>query len=192
MVLTELFNKFLSHCQRKGLSENSCRAYITDLNDFDNWIGRNGNSDLPDKSIITAWITDLWNRKLAPTTIKRRLTCLKLTFSWLEEEELIEINPFNSIKSRIKLPRNLPRDIKKSELKALLKQTELEASQSNKITNSTIWLGLEIMFATGIRVGELCKIQLNDLNIEEGKIMVHGKGNRERPVFLEDFPLISG
>ena len=181
-----LFNEFLNSCRSKGLSEHTYRAYSTDLNSFKNWVNRQTGLDWSDKSIATNWIAEMWKQELAPATIKRRLTCLKLTFNWLEEEQLIEFNPFRMVKTKIKMPRTLPRDLKKSELQALLTQAKEETRESNSITKSTILLALEIMFATGVRVGELCLITIDDLNVEEGVIRIHGKGNRERVVFLVD------
>ena len=101
-------------------------------------------------------------RRLAPATLKRRVACLKSVFGWLEDEGQANGNPFHRLKLVIRLPRQLPRDLKKPELKLLLLQASKEARSEKSVTSLTLWVAVELMFSTGIRVGELCRIILSD------------------------------
>jgi integrase/recombinase XerD len=186
MRLSEHINRFMDHCRRSGLSNHTCRAYRCDISDFEAWAANSKLRGPIDKSWIAAWIADMRLRGLAPTTIKRRLACLKSTFGWLEDQEYIEDNPFLKCKTLIRLPKSLPRDLNRSELRVLFQAAAREARESTDISKYTLWLSLELMFCTGIRVGELCRIRLEDLDVEGGVIRVHGKGNRERIVFIVD------
>ncbi len=139
-----------------------------------------------DKLVIRQWISDMRARKLAPASIKRRIACLKATFRWLEEEGWIASNPFHKFHTAIRVPKTLPRSLNRSEMRAIFKQAALEAQETNSISRLTLWLALEILFSTGVRIAELCDIRLYDVDLEIGIILIHGKGSRERLVYLVD------
>ena len=183
MNLTIGFSEFLKHCRRQGLSSHTLRAYRTDLNDFSRWARRSGTEHF-DKAAVEAWITDMRDRRLAPTTIKRRLACLRVACGWLQDEGLLPENPLLNLKTTIRLPKSLPKSLSRSELAQIFSQAETEAKESNDLGRQTLWLALEIMFATGMRVGELCDLRLADIDLENGVLRVHGKGNRERVVYV--------
>lgn len=185
MKLAEAFSEFRTNCQRQGLSQHTCRAYQCDLNDFEKWLKRT-KPRVIDKDAIGVWISALQARKLAPATIKRKVACLKVAFNWLEAQGSIVENPFHGFRIVIRVPRTLPRALSRSELQIVFKQASLDAKESAYFAKTTLWLALEILFATGVRVSELCGIGLGDLDLEGGVILVHGKGNRERQVYLVD------
>nr|VFK56551.1 MAG: integrase/recombinase XerD [Candidatus Kentron sp. TUN]VFK62894.1 MAG: integrase/recombinase XerD [Candidatus Kentron sp. TUN] len=116
---------------------------------------------------------------------------------------MLEINPFHKAAIKIKLPSRLPRGLGKEEIRNLLRtplrelgfskrkdchsEALLAAARSHHgHLQFTTLLSIELLFATGVRVGELVKIELDDLNLKEGMIYIHGKGDRERVVFLPD------
>lgn len=185
MNLTTGFNKFLRHCERQGLSLHTCRAYSSDLNEFQKWFFGADRTKM-DKASIEHWISDMRERGLGPATIKRRLACLKVACRWLEEEDLFHENPFHHFRTKIRIPRTLPKALNRSELTAIFRQAAKEANGSKELSKHTILLSVEMLFATGIRVSELCGIRLTDLDLENGSIRIHGKGNRERLVYLVD------
>ena len=187
MDFTRLSTEFLEHCRRKGLSLHTQRAYRQDLRDYGAWLRRIEGRDPLDKETVVGWISNLHDRGLAPASIKRRIACLKVKFGWLEDEERIASNVFHTLKTRIRLPRRLPRDLTKDELRALFARAAAEArSRPNDVPRATLHLGLELLFATGMRIGELCGIRLENLDIAGGTIRINGKGNRERRVYLVD------
>ncbi|MBL4693664.1 MAG: tyrosine-type recombinase/integrase [Magnetovibrio sp.] len=179
-------NDFLEDCRRKNLSGHTVRAYQQDLNDFRHWLKRSDGLDLLSKDTIGAWISDLAARRLAPTTIKRRVACLKVLFRWLEDEGRIEHNPFLGFRTHIKIPKKLPKNLSKSELRSLMGSPRALTFSEVTFSDDCLLLALEILFSTGIRVGELCSIQLENLDLETGIITIKGKGNRERKVYLVD------
>jgi len=185
MNLTTAFNNFLKNCERQGLSSHTCRSYSSDLNDFQKWFLASEKAKM-DKAAISLWISDMRERGLGPATIRRRVACLKVTCRWLTEEGLLSTNPFHHLRTRIRIPKTLPKALNHSELEALLRQASLEADGAHGLSKLTIWLAVEMLFATGIRVSELCGIRLKDLDLENGTIRIHGKGNRERLVYLVD------
>lgn len=185
MNLDQFFEQFLGYCHQQGLSAHTLRAYRNDMNDYSKWRLFN-NITAIDKASVANWIADMRFRKLAPATIKRRVACLRVVFGWLEEEGRWDPNPFYRFKTAIKLPKCLPRDLTRIELRELLTQAAVEAQATNDVSKMAFYLGLELMFLTGVRVGELCSICLADLGLESGIIRIHGKGNRERLIYLVD------
>ena len=178
---------FLDHCRSKGLSVHSLKAYRQDLDDYALWLRRAGRMDAFTKEAISEWVLALQERQMAPASIKRRIACLKVMCRWLEDEEVIESSPFHRMRLSIRLPRQLPKNIKREELKALFAAARRASSEGPKrMTWLTIRLGLELMFTTGVRVSELCAIELDDIDFTEGSITIRGKGNRERRVYFVD------
>lgn len=157
------FREFLNNCKNRGLSKRTHRAYLCDLSKFEKWIAREGISMI-DKIVVRRWISDMRMRKLAPATIKRRIACLKTTFRWLVEEGSLQVNPFHNFRTEIRIPKTLPKSLTRSEMSAIFKQAASDARNLKRISKFTIWLALEILFSTGIRVSELCDIRLDDLD----------------------------
>jgi len=130
--------------------------------------------------------------KSAPATIKRRIACLKVMFHWLEENSLLTQNPFHTLRTAIQLPRRLPRNLNQRELGQLFGTPLNKTLTQDKQKRRTLFLALEILFTTGVRIGELCTITLGNLDPEAGIIRITGKGNRERCVFLISEDIIAG
>ncbi len=186
MDANSLFDRFLDHCKRDGLSENTIRAYRSDLTDYQQWSIRSEKQGPICKDTISGWISDMRDRQLAPGTVKRRVACLKSVFGWLEEDGGIECNPFHRFKLVIRLPRQLPRDLKGHEIGLLFRKASQEAQVEKNLSSLTLWVAIELLFSTGIRVGELCSIMLNDIDRGNRSILIHGKGSRDRMVFVVD------
>jgi len=186
MDLISAQTDFLKFCQRKNLSEHTLRAYRQDISDFNVWVRRELVEHPLSKDAVGAWISNLTERRLAPTTIKRRVACLKVLCRWLEDEGIAAPNPFNGFRTHIKLPKRLPKNLSRTELKALLGKQSKASSKGEAFGQHTLHLALEVLFATGIRVGELCSIRLEDLDLPSGTINIKGKGNRERKVYIVD------
>lgn len=179
---------FISHCMfDKRLSSKTIKAYKIDLQQFYHFIEQNkypSNAAQIDKTIIRAYIQSLCQYK--PKTIKRKIASAKALFNFLEFDDLIEINPFRKVKTRIKEPRVLPIVMDIPEIKNIL-------AQVYKIKNQTLTsFGfeskeilrdlaiIELLFATGIRVTELVSLKEENIDLRARYIKVKGKGDKER------------
>ncbi|MDH3998641.1 MAG: tyrosine-type recombinase/integrase [Desulfuromonadales bacterium] len=204
MHIADACETFLDYCSSvKNLSTHTIRAYKIDLAEFKKFMG----SQIPiadcDKHCLRRYLAFLYNqRRLKATSIKRRFACLKALFHWLEEDEVIDLNPFHRFKTRIKLPARLPRSLSRNIINQLFQHvakdlglhphqtyTEIDYKalcNPTKYNNLTLFVALELLFSTGIRVGELVNIKLCDLDISEGVVDIYGKGDRQRRVFLPD------
>ncbi len=154
MDVSHVSTQFLDYCRNKGLSPHTLRAYRQDLDDYRRWLRRSGCADPIGKEAVAAWLSDMRDRDLSAASIKRRLACLKVMFRWLEDEGGMAVNPFHKLRLSIRLPRPLPRNLTRGELRELL---SCAASESEKrprdIACSMLRLAIELLFATGARVG---------------------------------------
>ncbi|KIX14695.1 tyrosine-type recombinase/integrase [Dethiosulfatarculus sandiegensis] len=181
--LLEQFNLFISYCRRKGLSDHTIRAYQKDLSDYFEYLYVL-SGPLTGKKLLESWLSKMRSRGYSPATIKRKIASLRSAFAWLEEEELITANPFLGFKTSIKLPKRLPKSLTKFELAALFRQAELEAETSNNLTCKSLQLAIELMFATGVRVAEICSLCPSDVDLQGGVLRIFGKGSKEREVYV--------
>ncbi|MBF0172636.1 MAG: tyrosine-type recombinase/integrase [Magnetococcales bacterium] len=192
MNLEVLSLGFISYCQEKGLSPHSLRAYKQDLKGFLTWLESHDGVDPFNRETISEWILQLRGKKMAPASIRRKIAFLKVMYRWLHENGKIALNPFHLFRTTINVPRRLPRHLRTDELRMLL-QNPSSGSPLVSIKDFpqvTLKLAVELMFATGVRIGELCSIKVSDINLLEEKISIRGKGNRERIVFIVDPELI--
>jgi len=184
----EIINQYLEFCKYpKGLNPKTIKAYRIDLTQFYNFIC-SYNKEM-DKSGITSYITHI-SKQYKPKSIKRKIASLKAFFSYLEYEEIIDQTPFHKIKTHYKDPFILPRTIPISFATAIFKTAYIQMTDAENgdfslnrylslLRNVAV---LELLFATGIRVSELCSLKDKDVNLTEKYIKVYGKGAKERVI----------
>ena len=188
--------RFIAHCQySKSLSSNTVRAYGQDLADFCEFIGPGKQITSISAGKVEAYIQDvLGRRQLAAATAKRRLGCLKVFFAWSESSKYSACNPLDKFSLSIRLPRRLPRTITREELRQIVRASTpashvIHSGDVRVSTQIVSHLAILLMASTGIRVAELSAISLADIHAEEGWIRIHGKGDRERTVFITNVGL---
>lgn len=190
MTLTEARTKFLRHCESAiSLSHHTLRAYCSDLDDSQKYLGVGKKISSIEKDHLRQYIRHLREqRQFKETTIKRRLASLKLLFKWATQEEFIKVNPFDSLNERIRLPKRLPRGLDRVDQAMLRKAVAIKAHTDDfdAVRDKT---AIHLLLETGIRVGELVAIHLNDLSLANGCLVINGKGNRQRLVYLLQKPL---
>ena len=190
MTLTEARKQFLRHCGSAiSLSPHTMRAYCSDLDDTLSYFGLRKKLESVEKDHLRQYIRHLReHRRFKETTIKRRLASLKLLFKWAMQEEFIKTNPFDSLNERIRLPKRLPRALDRGDQATLRKAVAIQSRTDNFdiVRGKT---AIHLLLDTGIRVGELVAINLNDLSLANGCLVINGKGNRQRLVYLLQKPL---
>jgi integrase/recombinase XerD len=184
MTLTEYKEKYLRHCELAiNLSENTLRAYGSDIDDMLSYLGRRTRIKSVKVEHLRGYLAQMReHRNLKETTIKRRLASLKLFFKWASRENLLANDPFEFLNERIRLPRRLPRALDRGDSQALRRRLSIErASDFDEFRTKTM---VHLLLDTGIRVGELVAISLKDVSMSSSSILIHGKGNRQRLVYL--------
>lgn len=177
--------RFLEHCRiAKRLSSHTLRAYETDLAEFSTFVGGETAVDAIDRNLLRGFAGHLFDvRELKETTVKRRMAAIKVMFRWLEVDEVVELSPFHRLDLTIRLPRRLPRSLTVEEMRRLLRTAEREA-QGGGPSERMLHFVVVCLFSTGLRISELTAAKLSDVDTCESSILVHGKGSRERKVYL--------
>ena len=123
----------------------------------------------------------LYQRKLSRNSISRKLSSIRSFYNYLKEEDLVKENYFKEINNPKKTA-NLPKYAKDNDLEKLFQSFDKKTPLGQR--NSLI---LEMLYATGIRVGELVKIKVNEIDIYNRSIKIHGKGRKERIVYYGSY-----
>lgn len=181
MEIRKLQEQYLVFCKyRKELDDKTLKAYRIDLRQYFEWV----KSEEPGKAEIEEYITKL-HISFKQKTVKRKLASIKAFYNYLEEEELIEENPFRKIKVKFKEAVVLPRIIPREEIELLLNYM-YNHKPNSKRKNVGGWKRdvtiIEMFFATGARVYEISNIRAECVDLKSGLICFKGKGNKERYV----------
>lgn len=142
----------------------------------------------PEKETIEQYITEL-HKKYKQKTIKRKIASIKAFYSYLEEEELVEQNPFRKIKVKFKETIILPRIIPREEIEQLLNYIYASLSSLSRIQYKHSLRDaavIEVFFATGARVYEISNIRAENINLNSGLIRIMGKGGKERYIQISN------
>lgn len=183
IILVDAISRFIDHCRVvKRLSANTLRAYKADLDDFSSFVGKEAVVGAADRESLRHYARKLFDDdELKETSVKRRMASLKVMFRWLEIDELISLSPFHRLDISIRLPRKLPRALTVDEIRRLILACENLGDSHN---GTMLRFVVICLFSTGLRVGELTGIEQMDVDLSGHSILVRGKGNRERRVFL--------
>ena len=176
---------FLEHLAvERGASPNTLRAYAVDRHEFAAFLGREGAAPATaDAHLVRAYLAWLHQRRLAKTSIARKLASVRSCFKFLARRGVVERNPARQVRSP-RPPRKLPSFLPKDESKDLLDRP-LERSEAGRRDRAL----LELLYATGIRVAECCGLDGDDLDRSLGTVRVLGKGDKERVVPVGDTAL---
>lgn len=185
MHLQSVCDLFLNHCDSAiSLSEHTLRAYRGDLRHAQRSLGQQTKLETINKDCLRRYIGHMRNElSLKESTIKRRIACLKLLFKWARQESILKTNPFDTLNERIRLPKRLPRAIDSADARKLriIASTTSNAESFDAHCKRT---AISLLLETGIRVGELSGIRIEDVSLSDKCIKIHGKGNRQRFVYL--------
>lgn len=186
--LSNQIQHYLSYCLlQKKLSEKTIKAYRIDLAQFESHCV-DGEKPFT-KSCISNYIQGL-HTKFKPKTVKRKIACIRAFINYLHFDEQIESNPISKIHLEFREPVTLPKSLPLTTIKKLLKVAyqSLEKPQTQYQHNMRLRdiAVLELLFATGLRVSELCSIAAKNIDLKNGFVKVQGKGARERIVFISN------
>lgn len=185
MNLENLINIYLEHCSiQNNLSFKTLKAYNTDLSQFREFTKDN---DFLNKSNIEDYIAYLKSLSYKIKTIKRKIASLKAFFSFLNYQDYIEFNPFYKIKLKIKDSFMLPKIITIDDLNKLFNIIEenIEITNNSKYVYKELLRDraiLELLLASGMRIGELCTLKRSNIMYSSNLIKIKGKGSKERMI----------
>ena len=170
---------FETHVQsERGLSANTVKAYLNDLRqlaEHAQTVHRDNPADL-DIRTIRSFLANARTRGKSRATIARRTTTIATFTQWLARTGRAESDPGAKL-VRPSINRELPNVLKHSDVRALFEAMEVVDEKSQR--NIAI---LELLYATGIRVSELCGLDIDDIDFNRRVVRVLGKGSKERTV----------
>ena len=189
MNLEKHLNSFIIEMRNtKNLSNKSIKAYYSDILNFIKFLNEPNNKLVNSENIIK--YIDLLRtiKKLKDSSIKRKIISLKIFTQYLYDCSLIETYPFQRLKFKYKKEHTLPKTLTIEEVKKLLYciTSSFSLTSSNfKIFEGTRDLAIiDLLISTGIRIGEICSIKLNDINMTDKTLLIHGKGKKQRLLYL--------
>ncbi|MCM1041140.1 MAG: tyrosine-type recombinase/integrase [Bacteroides sp.] len=183
-TITEAIKTFLWHCRfEKGLDEKTIQAYRVDLRQVTEIVGEQTDIFALMKTDIKQYLQSIAHFK--HKTIKRKVATLRSMLNYLECEYDDYINPMRKMQIKMKEPMRLPIVMTIEEIRHMIDFLYLQPVRYAKGTYSYMATirniaVIELLFASGMRVSELCNLRNKDVDMASGEVRVIGKGNKER------------
>ena len=175
---------FLKYVEReRHYSAHTCRAYRHDLADFLSFLNQyDENPDLleVDSSGIQYFLAKLTESGLSARTLARRLATLKAFYRYAVSQSWILHSPAKGVKTP-KLPKRLPRFVRETDIQHMLNEDIPNTERG--LRDRAI---LELLYATGMRVSEIVRLQWRSLDAKQRIVRIKGKGGRERLAVVGD------
>jgi integrase/recombinase XerD len=166
---------FLNFCRvEKGLAAHTLEAYSADLERFRAFQG--GRSAVPSTEDLRAYLDYLHASGLGSRSIARHLTTVRNFLAFLLREGVLSTDPAEHLRGP-KQWQNLPTFLNREEIGKLI-----EAPDPSRPTGIRDLAMVQLLYASGLRVTELCRLGVGDLNLEMGVVRTTGKGNKQRLV----------
>lgn len=183
-ALPDSLDAFSSHQRlQANRSEHTIRAYRGDLEALLTHLASQGITRLDEVRLpdLRSWLADQLAAGLAPATLQRRSGAVRVFFRWAVAQGLCDADPAAGLKSP-RVPRRLPRTLSQNDTETLMAAILDAAALDNGPAGARDAAILEVLYSSGLRVGELCGLDLPDIDRQRGVLRVLGKGNKMRSV----------
>lgn len=192
-TLENYITEYLEYCKyRKRLDSKSLKAYRIDLNQYasyscslQNYLSRN---------TLDSFITTL-HKQYKPKTVKRKIASLKAFFHYLEYKDLLPDNPFNKLDVHFREAKLLPKTIPFHSIQRFLSVLYEQKSHADSEYQLRCCIRdiavIELLFATGMRISELCSLKPSDIDLANNTVLIYGKGAKERILQLGNPEVLS-
>lgn len=182
-TMDEAIQEYLYFCtNQRRLDEKTIRAYTNDLLQFKAFC-QEGSLMVPRKT-LESYVIGL-HQRYKQKTVKRKIASLKAFYNYLEMEEKIEANPLRRIRMDFREEKVLPRTIPAVQVERLLifmysLQNDKDLAPWQRKNVERDLAVVELLFATGLRISELCHLRPDRVDLEQGILCIRGKGSKER------------
>ena len=175
--------RFIEELKRNNASPHTVKSYESDLRQFLDYFSPLGVAPPAPSEFdvlkVREWLAALYDQKLSPVSIRRKLAALRVFFRFLVREGLSPVNTPRLLRTP-KSPKKLPDVMTTEQTNALL--DGVEAGKLERPHPARDLAILEMLYGCGIRVSELVGLNLDDLDRTERWLRVRGKGRKERQV----------
>ena len=170
-----------------SVAPRTLEAYGSDLAGFTTWAERGGIEDPAgvDRTLLRRYVAHLATRRYAKRSIARKVSALRRYFRWAARTGRIAADPSSSLSA----PRGegrLPRVLRQDELGTLLDAPRGAALADDPSIRARDDAVLELLYGSGLRVGELCSLDPADVDLERARVTVWGKGSKQRVLPLSE------
>lgn len=183
-ILTNYIATYLEYCEfRKRLDTKTLKAYSIDLRQYANFCTSQHSLDALSRNTIDQFITTL-HKQYKPKTVKRKIASLKAFFHYLEYIDVLSMNPFTKLDIRFREPKLLPRTLPAHTIQKFLNTLYSQKEQASTEYQHNCCVRdiavIELLFATGMRISELCTLRPDNIDFTNKTILIYGKGSKER------------
>ena len=181
-TLNDYVAEYIEYCEyRKRLDQKTLKAYRIDLKQYADYL--QNISEFHFKDNLDKYIT-LLHKQYKPKTVKRKIACLKAFFHYMEYKEILSENPFTKLDIRFREAKLLPKTIPFHSLQTFLSTLYQQKAQATSTYQLRCCIRdiavIELLFATGMRISELCSLRPSDMDFVSNNILIYGKGAKER------------
>lgn len=185
MMKMPVLDAYFTYCRfQKNLDPKTLKAYKIDLTQFLEW----SQSRIEVSRTEMEQYIEMLVQRYKITTVKRKVAAIKAFYRYLVYEEQMQHSPFEKIQLRFRQELLLPRTIDPGTLSkifaAAYQAREYATTTTGKKIATRDVAVLELLFASGVRVSELCTITCDTLDLHTRVVLIHGKGNKERQIYL--------
>ncbi|QVK18909.1 tyrosine recombinase XerC [Mycoplasmatota bacterium] len=176
-----MFKNYLAH--ERNFSYHTITNYEIDLRDFYEFLEIDGIEKVSDMTYQLArkYLAFLHKRQLSKATLARKISSLRTFYKYLQSKKYVEDNPFLML-SLPKKEKKIPKFFYPKEIQELYNSIDLNDFLGER--NLAI---IELLYGSGLRVSELCNLELSHIHFDNKVILVKGKGNKERIVPMNDY-----
>jgi integrase/recombinase XerD len=170
--------EFLSYIQvEKGLSANTLQSYARDLARLQGWAQKSGKLvERLERKDLREWIAGMSREGLAPSSVARAVSAARGFFRFLMLDGHIKRHPAEDLHTPQRVSR-LPQFLTEEEMERLLFAPDIKTDVG--VRDRAL---LEVMYATGLRVSEVCGLRTGDVDLDAGLVTCHGKGSKQRRI----------
>src|SRR3989454_4514692 len=174
----DLVREFLSYIQvEKGLSANTLQSYARDIAKLQSWAQKNGKQvEKLERKDLREWIARMSRDGLAPSSVSRAVSAARGFFRFLMLDGYIKRHPAEDIHTPQRHSR-LPQFLSEEEMERLLFAPDVKTDLG--VRDRAM---LEVMYAAGLRVSEMCALKISDIEIDAALVTCHGKGSKQRRI----------
>lgn len=182
-AISEVIEEFLRACvAERDLSPATVTAYEADLERFRSWVQRAGIADLKnvDRVVLRRYVASLVEHRYARRSVARKVSAVRSLLRWALLHDVIDSDPAGDLAAP-KLDKPLPRVMKAADVRTLLELPPVDDPLG--LRDRAI---LEMLYGSGLRVSELCGLDVDELDLRADAVTVTGKGRKQRRVPISE------
>jgi integrase/recombinase XerD len=203
MNVQQAIHKFLRHGQSiRKLSDRTLRAYESDLEQFHTFVKNDTMAGEITPSDLEQYVEKLGTGTYRGTSIRRKVAALKVFFRYLEESGVVDESPARKLRIKQPVESRVPNVLTPKEIKALLQAPKKQivhlagrkddsvGAQNRYFCAVRDNLIIELLFSTGIRIGELVALDVADANVDVKRLTITGRATRGRAIVVTSVQLL--